>query len=969
MHRFAIAMTMVGVLATASVGQAQATVPAGKFGRALDARIGGVNTEVVDRSVGEAPLTVEAWVKLDSADAFNVIVAHEDKRSGEHWELYSYADTGALSVYLPGYEPAALESSVNVADGEWHHVAMSFDGERVRLYVGGEQVAEARVQRQDIPRIAGPIMVGYARDGDQRIGCDGVIAEVRISRGVRSFESRVGRMEVDDETLALWRFDQLNAQGRYGDASPRGLSIGVPAKQEQEEEDHFEGFREESVRDNRWDAMDSGPTFSASLATDHGQTMKAIAIRLGEQQQAAVAFDTETLRMTAAWEGEFIRTDPMRFGLIGMPRIAGEVLWAVHEGTGWAHEGRFEDPRSRGLGPIPDAWGRYEGLYMHGERVVLDYSVGEARVLDAPWLEVEQGLRVWTRTLEVEGARSAKRMAVCDVPGGRGHVRQIGGVELAVLEHEGQVTAAAVTGSGAKLAVKGERVVMEIPPGRPRQRVKLFTWSGDRDQLETLATLVRSSAPPEDLAAMTGGGPQRWPERIVTQGVVNHRAEPYVIDTLTIPHENPYNALMFIGGHDFLPDGDAVVGTVHGDVWIVSGIDETLDELTWKRFATGLFQPLGVNVVDGQIHVRGRDQITILHDLNGDGEADYYENFNNDGHVTANGHEYVTNLRTDAAGDFYFLKGDSAGQSDHDGSLLRVSADGEKLSVYATGIRNGNGLGIGPNDLITVSPQEGTWTPASNIAMVNDGGFYGYVPSHHREQRPEDYDRPMVWIPRSVDNSSGGQVWAPREGWGPLSGHMLHLSFGRGTMMLVLMQEVDGVWQGGVVPLPGRFLSGAHRGRFREQDGQLYVSGLDGWVTSAVRDGSFQRVRYTGAKAYLPVGLSVHRNGVRLTFSEPVDRELAEDVGSYAVERWNYRRSSDYGSAEWSIADPERQGRDAVEVRSARLSEDGRSVLLEIKDLKPVMQMHIRYNLDAVDGSLVRGSVYHTIHRLGGPAP
>ncbi|MEX0741722.1 MAG: LamG domain-containing protein, partial [Phycisphaeraceae bacterium] len=381
---------------------------AGAFGRALDASSGGVSTQTVDRSLSETPITVEARVKINSADRFNVIVSHEDKSSGEHWELYTFQGSGALSAFLPGYEPAALESSVNVADGKWHHVAMSFDGRHVRLYVEGKQVAAAQVKRNDMPRVAGPIMVGYAQQGATRIGCDGLIAGVRISRGVRKFKSPVGAMKVDDQTLALWDFNRRNARGQFLDASPRGLPIGAPIQEEQEEqEDHFEGFRETDVRDDRWQAMDTGPTFTSSLGTPYGATMKAIAVQLGDDERAALAFDTETLRVSAAWDGAFIRTDPMRFGLIGQPRVAGDIKWAVREGTGWAHNGRFTDPRLHGLGPIPDDHGRFEGHYMHGERIVFAYTVGEARVLDSPWIEEAGPLTAWTRTFEMHDARSA----------------------------------------------------------------------------------------------------------------------------------------------------------------------------------------------------------------------------------------------------------------------------------------------------------------------------------------------------------------------------------------------------------------------------------------------------------------------------------------------------------------------------------------------------------------------------------
>ena len=45
---------------------------------------------------------------------------------------------------------------------------------------------------------------------------------------------------------------------------------------------------------------------------------------------------------------------------------------------------------------------------------------------------------------------------------------------------------------------------------------------------------------------------------------------------------------------------------------------------------------------------------------------------------------------------------------------------------------------------------------------------------------------------------------------------------------------------GGVVRIPDvEFESGAMRGRFREADGQLYVTGLRGWQTTARMAGCF----------------------------------------------------------------------------------------------------------------------------------
>jgi glucose/arabinose dehydrogenase len=458
----------------------------------------------------------------------------------------------------------------------------------------------------------------------------------------------------------------------------------------------------------------------------------------------------------------------------------------------------------------------------------------------------------------------------------------------------------------------------------------------------------------EDLELMTHPGPPRW-KPIETKGQIGREKGPYVVDTLTIPYDNPWKALMFLSGVDFFPNGDAAVCTIHGDVWLVKGIDGKLENLTWRRFATGLYQPLGLRIVDDHVFVLGRDRITRLVDVDRDGEADLYENFCGDLPTSAAGHDYIACLETDAAGNFYFVSWKG---------LYRVSPDGKKTELIATGFRNPNGLSVGPDGSITVAPQEGEWTPASAIAIAAPGGHYGYGGPKAAPGRPLGYDPPLCWIPRGIDNSTGGQAWVTSDRWGPLQGQLLSFSFGQSSMMLVLREQVDGAWQGGVVPFKLAFASGAMRGRFRPQDGQLYVAGTKGWVSNATRDGCLQRVRYTGAKVYLPLEMHATAGGLRLTFAEPLDKDVAEDPDSWAVEQWNYLYGAQYGSKEFSANHPNVEGHDAVEIKTARLSDDGRSVLLAIPALKPVMQLRLRYSLRAADGAPVKGEIDGTIHRL-----
>ncbi len=448
----------------------------------------------------------------------------------------------------------------------------------------------------------------------------------------------------------------------------------------------------------------------------------------------------------------------------------------------------------------------------------------------------------------------------------------------------------------------------------------------------------------------TGGGPPRWPQVLATRGTLG-RAGPYAIDTIEPPFDNPWKALMFFGDHDFLPDGTAMICTMVGDVWRVEGLDATLQNVRWRRYASGLHQALGLVVVEGKVHVLGRDQITRLHDLDGDGEADYHECFSNAYDTSTAGHDFISGLQRDASGRFYTASGKQG--------ILRISADGRSAEVVATGFRNPDGLGLAPDGMITVPCSEGEWTPASMVCEIKPGGHYGYLGP--RNGRPPDL--PLVYLPRGLDNSSGAQATVPDGRFGPLEGQMLHLSFGTGTYFLLLREKVDGQPQGAAVPMPGEFLSGVHRGRFNPRDGQFYVSGMTGWGSYTPADGCFQRVRYTGEPAQLPVELHAHENGMLVRFSRTLDRSVAEVARQHFAQAWNYRYSAGYGSQELSPRHPGQPGHDAMPIRSAHVLTDGRTLFLEIPDLQPVNQLHLHLRPDG--GRPV--DLFATVHRMAPP--
>ena len=450
--------------------------------------------------------------------------------------------------------------------------------------------------------------------------------------------------------------------------------------------------------------------------------------------------------------------------------------------------------------------------------------------------------------------------------------------------------------------------------------------------------------------------PSPEPPQVFDAPITLGKAAPYAVDTIGLPVNNPWKAQIFVGGLHFMPDGSAMICTMHGDVWRVEGFQFPSTTARWTRFASGLHHLLGMVIDKDGIFVLGRDQITRLHDSNKDGRADFYECFSNVYRTSPAGHDFICGLQRDREGRFYTASGAEG--------LLRISADGRRYEVLATGFRNPDGCGLLPDGTVTVPCSEGEWTPASMICAVRSAGIEG--PTFHgaggpRAGRPPEL--PLVYLPRGLDNSSGGQTLVDSDRWGPLQGQLVHFSFGTGAHLLVLRDQVDGQWQGAVVPLPGEFRSGVHRGRFHPADGQLYVGGMQGWGTYTTDDGCFQRVRYTGDEVQLPVAFRAHENGIALRFSAPLDAETATAASNHFAQCWNYRYSSAYGSPEFSSRHMGVRGHDRLPIVAAHLLEDQRTLFLEIPALQPVNQLHLLIQ----SGPGREHELFATVHRLAPP--
>ena len=443
---------------------------------------------------------------------------------------------------------------------------------------------------------------------------------------------------------------------------------------------------------------------------------------------------------------------------------------------------------------------------------------------------------------------------------------------------------------------------------------------------------------------------------------------PFAVDEIVPPPDaaNPWHTWMRFGGFDFFADGRrAALCSWNGDVWIISGVDGELSQLTWKRIASGLFQPLGVKIVHEVIYVACRDQIARLRDLNGDDEIDFIENFNNDHQVTEHFHEFAMGLQTDAAGNFYYAK--SARHAlpalvPHHGTLLKVSPDGSRTEIVANGFRAANGVCVNDDGTFFVTDQEGHWTPKNRINWVHQGGFYGNMFGYHDRASSADRDmeQPLVWITNDMDRSPGELLRVTSANWGPLQGSLLNLSYGTGRIFLVPHETIRGQIQGGVVQLPiPDFPTGVMRGRFHPSNGHLYACGMYAWAGNRQTDGGFYRVRATGKPAWLPIGLRAQTNRLELQFSDPLDPASAARPENYTVKIWSLQRSANYGSKHLH----ERQ----LPVAKAALAADHRTIILDLPGLPPTQGMEINAALRGADGTPFTRAIHNTLHALGSP--
>ncbi|MDF1656834.1 MAG: hypothetical protein P1U58_04435 [Verrucomicrobiales bacterium] len=691
--------------------------------------------------------------------------------------------------------------------------------------------------------------------------------------------------------------------------------------------------------ESRFDSFveDDFPFFTQTLdAREFGEnpeptnlTPRGIIVKLGEGYFGC--FDPDLLRWALIWkaneEGEYLTMDGMAPGSYrlpnrkapagqeSLPRPIGTPLMASPALPGWFPGNPLskEDPRERansdaeeiGIGPLPANIGRFRGIEVSEGDLTLAYRVGGKTIREV------------SSIMEKDGALSLHR-------------------DLEIKDSSGKIL--------------DERQAMG------------FVFESARKS-------INSSALSEWFTSRTSsleGDPVRhWPQKLTLPAGSRSSIEaPLVFDDLPLPTPNPWRRNVRLSGFDFFPDGRAAFCTFDGDIWIVEGLEESSKEVTWTRFASGLHEPKTVCIVEGEIYVSDRNGIVRLQDTDGNGEADWYENFSNIVPQTAETREFAMDMVAAKDGGFYLAKGGQVGNTKGiaNGTIVKVAPDGLSYEVVATGLRQPY---IGYNSetaVLTSSDQQGHWKPATPIYRIEDGKYYGFQPAKFKEKavHPAPIAPPEVWIPHFINQSGASQVWlnGPSK-MGSLNGSLIHIGYNRPEIFKVYLDKDRK--QGAVAPLLSGFPSGILKGRVNPLDGRLYVCGFEIWGTSGERVSGLFRIRPGDAPSFLPTRVKASKRGLLMSFDEPLSEELASEIGRYSVDRWNYEQTHNYGSGNFRLdGDP---GQESVSVSSAILSKDRKSLFIGIPQMQPSHSLRLTYRLPHSEVTSIE-SLYLTIQSL-----
>lgn len=430
-------------------------------------------------------------------------------------------------------------------------------------------------------------------------------------------------------------------------------------------------------------------------------------------------------------------------------------------------------------------------------------------------------------------------------------------------------------------------------------------------------------------------------------GTAEREAEFYTITEIEIPEPHFVEA----GCFETLPDGRIAIGTRRGDIFFVEGLDQKYPQPAFHKFAAGLDELLGLAHKDGALYATHAAELTRILDTNEDGRADRFETVNDSwgfGHY----HEFAMGSKFDAEGNIWITLGLSNSYHSKElfrGWALKITPDGEAIPV-CSGLRSPLGVGDNGHGAMIYSESQGPWNGSCSLKHLKPGGFMGHPISFNWYEfapnmgpKPIEPNTPsrleierarvkelvpyaVVFPFRRMGRSISGFVVDNTEGkFGPFSGQIFIGDYTLSIVMRATMEEVNGVWQGACYPFREGLSTGILNCHFTPA-GQLLTGGTNrGWPVRGAKSNILERIDWTGVTPFELKEINVRPDGFLLTFTKPVDPDLAADPASYRLETFTHIYQGGYGSPEVDQTTPP--------ITSAEVSEDGLRVRLRIEGM------------------------------------
>ncbi|MGV3503018.1 MAG: PA14 domain-containing protein [Adhaeribacter sp.] len=415
----------------------------------------------------------------------------------------------------------------------------------------------------------------------------------------------------------------------------------------------------------------------------------------------------------------------------------------------------------------------------------------------------------------------------------------------------------------------------------------------------------------------------------------------------TLAQARPASFKPRVGAMDFMPDGRLVVSTWDsvGAVYILEGVQGNNPEaIQVKRIASGLAEPLGLKVVDGDIYVMQKQELTRLVDLNKDDVIDEYQTVCNAWRVSANFHEFAFGLLYQ---DGYFYgtlatainPGGSSTQPQipDRGKAVRIAKKDGSLTFLATGLRTPNGIGFGVDNEMFIADNQGDWLPSNKIVHLKEGAWYGSRSVDFPGTQNLTETPPVVWL--AQDDIGNSPTQPVRLDVGPYKNQMIHGDVTHGGIKRVFAEKVNGNYQGAVF----RFCQGLEAGVNRlvwGPDGNLYVGGIGSignWFHAGKLGYGLQKLSFNGQVPFEMLAVRAKANGLEIEFTEPLQPGAGLKPTDYTVRQWWYKPTARYGGPKMDEED--------LHIRRVDISSDRKKVFLELKDIKPGHVVYLRLNL------------------------